>query len=96
MNGFNAPLYPVDFVAACDMRSDGPVAGYCTASVKKRRRRSSRRLKMCSLRRIESGTKVDTIKPLDMNHVSQISVGEQFYKYQNLSKIINCTSKFSV
>ena len=29
------PLYPVDFVAACDMRSGGTGRGFCTASKKK-------------------------------------------------------------
>ena len=34
-NGFKAPLDPVDFVAACDMRSDGPGGGFCSAAAKK-------------------------------------------------------------
>lgn len=35
-NGFKASPYPVVFVAACDMRSDGPGRGFCTAAVKKK------------------------------------------------------------
>ena len=34
-NGFKASLYPVDFVAACDLRSDGPGGGFCSAAKKK-------------------------------------------------------------
>ena len=44
----------------------------------------------------ESGIKEDVIKPLDMNHVSTILVGNQFYKCQYLFKILKCTSKISV
>ena len=35
-NGFKASLYPVDFVAACDMHSDGPGGGFCSAAAKKK------------------------------------------------------------
>ena len=35
-NGFKASLYPVDFIAACGMRSDGPGRGFCTAAAKKK------------------------------------------------------------
>ena len=51
-----------------------------------RRRKCFRRLKRCSRRRSKSGIKADVIKTLDMNHVSTILVGDQFYKCQFLFK----------
>lgn len=35
-NEFKAPLYPVDFVATCDMRPDGHGGGFCSAAAKKK------------------------------------------------------------
>ena len=63
---------------------------------KRRRRRRFRRLKRCSRRRCNSGKKADDVKPLDMNLVSTILVGDQFYNIQYLFKIINCQRTYSL
>ena len=54
-----------------------------------KRRRCVRRMKKCSRRRIKKGKKADAIKPLDMNHVSTILVGEQCYKFQKSLKSLS-------
>ena len=63
---------------------------------RKRKRRCFIRLKRCSKRRSRRGKKADVIKLSHVKDVSAILVGHQFYKFQNLSKIITCASKVSV
>ena len=36
-NGFRASLYPVYFVAACDVRSDGQGRSFCTPVTEKKK-----------------------------------------------------------
>ena len=36
-NGFKASVHLVDFVASCDMRSNGPWRGICSAAAKKKK-----------------------------------------------------------
>ena len=55
----------------------------------KGRRRRFRRVRRCSRRKNNCGTKVDDIKPLDMNHVSTILVCDQFYNIQYLLKSLS-------
>ena len=53
---------------------------------RRRTRRCVRRMKRCSRRRIRRGKKADVIKPLDMNIVSKILVGDQCYNFQSIFK----------
>ena len=56
---------------------------------RRRRRSCSRRLKRCSRRRSKSGIKADDIKHIEINDVSTILVGDLYYNFENLFKIIN-------
>ena len=89
-NGFKASLYPVDFVAACYMRSDGPGGGFCSAT-KKMETKVLQKAEMVFKEKKWERKKGRCHQTFTYERcVSNLG---RFYNFQNLSKIITCASK---